>query len=492
MTKKYFIRTFGCQMNVHDSGKIAGILEGLSFVKTDDMRSADIILFNTCTVREHAHHKAISEIGRAMQMKKRRPGLIVGVCGCVAQAERENLFRIYPELDIVVGPDQIHTLKLQIPNYKFQINSKFQTANSKICATELIDNPEEYNWKYLLESPLITHSPSPITAFVTIMKGCNNRCTFCIVPCVRGEEVSRPEGDIIEEINKLVLAGVKEVTLLGQNVNSYFPTSYSSPSRGEGEGGGENKCSHFVRLIRRISSGTDIQRIRYTSPHPKDLGGDLMEEHAVNPKLCAHMHLPLQAGSSRILKLMKRTYNREQFVKKALRLRGTAPSIEITTDIIVGFPTETEADFTETLDVVKEISFDGMFAFKYSPRPGTKSAGMKDDVEKKEKDERLQRLLELNAKIWKERTSRLVGTVQEVLVEGVSRKNVTALPTHQRTNASRRLVRLWRKPTHQLTGRTFASKIVNFAGNLNLVGHIVPVNITFAGSNSLRGKLCNL
>ncbi|MBI2092911.1 MAG: tRNA (N6-isopentenyl adenosine(37)-C2)-methylthiotransferase MiaB [Deltaproteobacteria bacterium] len=446
MVKKFYIHTFGCQMNVHDSGKIAGMLADMGYMPADADSDADFILFNTCTVRDHAHHKAISEIGRAVARKKQKKELIVGVCGCVAQAEKDHLFEIYPELDLVFGPDQISRLP------------DLLKGTGKNLATELIDDPADYNW--LKNTIALSHyrTIARVSSFVTIMKGCNNNCSFCIVPSVRGRELSKPADDIISEIKHLTASGIKEVTLLGQNVNSY------------------NK--DFVKLVQRISNETDICRIRYTSPHPKDLSADLMEEHATNLKLCSHMHLPLQAGSDRILRTMKRSYNKDQFVKKASALRKCAEGIDITTDIIVGFPGETESDFQDTLEVVKEIAFDGMFAFKYSPRPGTKAAAMKDDVPQKEKEARLQKLLELNSKIWKEKAQRLVGTMQQVLVEGMSKRQ----PTHQRTNVL----------THQLAGKTFGNKIVNFSGNLNLIGHIVPVGITGAGPNSLKGDLCML
>ena len=434
MERKFYIHTFGCQMNVHDSSKMAGILGELGYLQASADIDANLILFNTCTVRDHAHHKAISEIGRAVAKKQHRPSLIVGVCGCVAQEEKGHLFEIYPELDFVIGPDQIHQLKFQIPNLKSQINSKLQSPNSKVIATELIDDPDEYNWINI--HPLPRPPPSRgregergrVSEFVTITKGCNNKCSFCIVPHVRGAEVSKPADDIIVEVRELAECSVKEVTLLGQNVNSYNPPQPSLTLRlcsGQAKGG-RGGISSFVHLLHRIAFETNILRIRYTSPHPKDLSDDLINEHATNPKLCRHMHLPLQAGSDKILRAMKRSYNKKQFVDKAARLRERTAHIEITTDIIVGFPGETEADFLDTMSVVKEVVFDGMFAFKYSPRPGTKAAELKDDVPQKEKEERLQRLLELNASIWKKKTQKLLGTTQQVLVEGVSKKHVIA------------------------------------------------------------------
>jgi tRNA-2-methylthio-N6-dimethylallyladenosine synthase len=461
-------------MNVHDSGRIAGLLEEMGYSGIDNDSAADIIIFNTCTVREHARHKAISEVGRALQFKKRRKDLIVGVCGCVAQQDKEKLFKIYPELDIVFGPDQIGCLPELI-------------GERNIIRTELVNDPGKYNWVARRDN---VSSPC-ISEFVTIMKGCDNNCSFCIVPHVRGREVSRSADDIVAEVNALCARGVKEVLLLGQNVNSYIMSSrrLSSPD------------NDFVNLIRRISVETDILRLRYTSPHPKDLSDDLILEHSANPKLCRHMHLPLQSGSDAVLRAMKRSYNKKKYLERSSLLRQKVPGVEITTDIIVGFPGETDADFMDTLDVVREVQFDGMFAFKYSPRPGTKSAMMEDNVPKEVKEERLQRLLDLNTEIWKVKTSSLVGSVQDVLVEGTSKKHTgnskNVIPTNKNViptevgiqNIMKTLDSGLRRNDIQLTGRTFANKIVNFAGNLKLVGHIVPVRITSAGPNSLKGEI---
>jgi len=498
---KFFIHTYGCQMNVHDSERMAENLRALGYSEADSDAGADIVLFNTCTVREHAQHKAISEIGRVIHRKKRDKGLVVGVCGCVAQKEKENLFKIYPELDIVFGPDQIWKLE------ELLAVCGLPSAVSAKMAVELVNELNEYNWEYLKSSLPITHNSSPITRFVTIMKGCNNHCAFCIVPKVRGKEVSRPADDIIDEVKRLVAFGVKEVTLLGQNVNSYSPPL---------EKGGKGGISPFVFLVQRISSETDILRIRYTSPHPKDLGDDLIEEHANNPKLCAHMHLPLQAGSDAVLRMMKRSYNKSRFIERALKLRSEVPGVDITTDIIVGFPGETGKDYQDTLDVVRKVAFDGMFAFKYSPRPGTRSAEMEDDVPMKVKDERLQELLKLNSLLWKDRTARLIGTTQQVLVEGPSKKQeqkpvrgeLVEPQARSSTGVSEHDLSFDRLPSTRyrslrmngtygpgrtnvlsVTGKTFANKIVNFSGNLELVGHIVPVRITSAGPNSLKGEM---
>ncbi len=460
MDKTFHIITFGCQMNVHDSLRMAELLKKDGWRETSSYDEASLLIFNTCTVRDHARHKAISEIGKAIQKKKRCGNLIVGITGCVAQAEKESLFKTYPHLDFVLGPDQISKIAevaASVANWQAR----------RVVKSELIDDLSSYNWTRIDAAE--EASKNAVGSFVTIMKGCNNNCAYCIVPSVRGRELSRPAAGIVEDVKRLAKAGIKEVTLLGQNVNSY---KMSDATKGKISG----ETSDFVRLLQMISSETDIARIRYTSPHPKDLGFDLMQEHATNPKLCLHMHLPLQAGSSKILRDMKRSYNKEQFMELAAQLRCVAKGIDITTDIIVGFPGESETDFCDTLEVVRAVEFDGMFAFKYSPREGTAAAKMNDDVPMEEKEERLQRLLRLNEDIWAKKTSALVGTSQQVLVEGASKNSKRAAKNENGEIA-------------QLTGRNFGNKIVNLTGNFNLVGHIVSTKIIRAGANSLTGEL---
>lgn len=434
-------------MNEHDSGKMAGLLEGGGYARADGMLDADIILFNTCTVRAKPHHKAISEAGRALKMKKTRPNLIVGIAGCVAQEEKNNLFRLLSGLDLVIGPDQIHRL----PEMIKEAGSKKRGA---LIATELVDDNEHYNFVASRVSNIEhrrSDSEHRVSSYVKIIKGCNNFCSFCIVPYVRGREVSKPSDDIISEINSLVKNGVKEVTLLGQNVNSY-----------------NGECT-FPELLKRIAKETGLLRLRYTSPHPKDLSDDLILEHKTNKILCEHIHLPVQAGSTAVLERMNRRYSHEDYIELVERLRGAVPDIAITTDLIVGFPSENDRDFKETLNLMKKVQFDGMFAFIYSPRSGTKAAEFNDDVPLEVKKQRLAQVLELNETIVLQKHQKYVGTVREVLVEGSSQRG-----------------------GGQLTGRTRTNKIVNFDGDDGLIGNLVAVEIAGASPNSLKGVKLNV
>lgn len=444
MNKKIYIKTFGCQMNEHDSVKIGLLLENLGYSKTEDPFLASIVLFNTCTIREKAYHKAISEIGRARFYKDKNPDTIVIVCGCVAEQEGKALIERYPHVDFVVGPDEIYRL----PEFV-----KLKTKKSEVednVATRLINTLDEYHFINLTPN---SKGSAGATAFVTIMKGCNNACSFCIVPQVRGREVSRQPQEIVDEVNSLTEIGVKEVVLLGQNVNSY--------------GKGIVPSLDFAGLVRKIAAETDISRIRFTSPHPKDLSINLMEEYAANEKLCPHMHLPVQSGSNRILKIMNRCYTREEFMEKVDRLKNLKPCVSVTTDMIIGFPTETDDDFEDTLDLMRRVQFDGMYAFKYSPRPETYAAKKyEDDIKDAVKDDRLKRVLALNEEITLEKYETYVGTVQEVLVEGLSRRG-----------------------KGQMTGRIPTNNIVNFTGDFCSIGDILPVRINKANKNSLDGEL---
>lgn len=443
-------------MNEYDSARMAELLQAAGYILVPDEKAADIILFNTCTVRANPHHKAISEAGRAIKLKEKRPELIVGIAGCVAQEEKGRLFDLLPGLDLVIGPDQIW----RIADLLKEVEKKAEEENTKsvhsekggedikarrpqLMAVELIDNYEDC---YFIPTTRARAGDHGKTSYVTIMKGCNNFCSFCIVPHVRGREVSRKPDEIISEIQTLARAGVREVTLLGQNVNSYSPS--------------------FPSLLRRIAEETDVLRLRYTSPHPKDFSDELVEEHCLNPKLCEHVHLPAQSGSTSVLKRMRRLYSREDYLEKVLALKKAIPGIAITTDIIVGFPGETDADFEETLSLMKEVEFDGMFAFKYCTRPGTYAAEKyNDDISDAVKRERLAKVLELNEKIVLQKHQKYVGTRQEILVEGPSKRN-----------------------DGELTGRTRTNKIVNFRGGAALIGRLVDVEINWAGVNTLKGR----
>jgi tRNA-2-methylthio-N6-dimethylallyladenosine synthase len=438
-------------MNEHDSAKMAAALAMDGWVSAADSRDADLILFNTCTVREKSHHKAVSEAGRALKMKRSRPHLIVGLTGCVAQEEGSRLFDLFPSLDLVVGPDQICRIAELVREASLR---RERGSASGIIATEFISTsqaqvPMHSSAQTLERSNTRLHRPS---AFVTIMKGCNNFCSFCIVPYVRGREASRPPEDIIGEIGALCERGVKEVTLLGQNVNSY--------------GMHEKDFGTFAALLKRISAETDVSRIRYVSPHPKDLSDDLIAEHGSNEKLCEHIHLPLQSGSTRILGKMNRRYTKEDYLAKIDAVRSANPRVAVTTDIIVGFPGESGEDFKDTLDVMDSVRFDGMFAFKYSPRHGTAAAKLADDVPAAEKSARLAEVLRRNERIVLKKNQKYVGSACEILVEGGSEKG-----------------------GGQLTGRTRTNKIVNFDGPPELTGSFADVAVTMAGVNSLRGEL---
>ncbi len=430
-------------MNEHDTRKMLLILHSIGYGEVHSYEEADLILFNTCTIREKAHHKAISEIGRAAEMKRRRADLIVGVCGCVAQQEGARLRDRYPEIDLIFGPDQIASLPELVASAE---------GGASALALDLVNTPQEY--RFVSEIP---HGKAPLQSFVMVMKGCNCACSYCIVPSVRGREISRPADDIVEEVRELANSGAKEITLLGQNVSAY-----------RADGGGRG--SGLAGLIRRIAGETGIERIRFTSPHPLFISDELIEEFASNPKLCPHIHLPAQSGSSRILREMRRGYSRELYIEKAESLRKARPGISITTDLIVGFPGESVEEFEDTLAMMREVAFDSAFAFKYSPRPGTEAAReMKDDVPMPEKERRLEELLRLQGELSFEKNDALRGDVADVLAVGTDRMQ-----------------------RGLLTGRRADNRIVHFSGNPEIVGDIVPVRITGAHQNSLRGELTDV
>jgi tRNA-2-methylthio-N6-dimethylallyladenosine synthase len=439
--KKVYIRTFGCQMNEHDTEKMYALLEGQGYLRTEAPAEADLLLYNTCTIREKASQKAHSELGRARSFKKARPGMIIGVCGCVAQQEGENLRRRYPDIDLLFGPDQIARLPELIAAAQ---------SGCGASALALSDDPASHRFVEAIPAAGAT----PASAFVAAMKGCDCACSYCIVPSVRGREISRPADEIVREVRSLAARGTKEVVLLGQNVAAYGKRS-ASPA-----------AIDLAGLVRRIADETDIVRIRFTSPNPRDIGDALVAEYARNEKLCPHLHLPVQSGSDATLRRMRRGYGRERVLDIARKLREARPDVSITTDLIVGFCGETEHDFEETLSLVREVAFDSAFAFKYSPRPGTDAATrFADDVPAAEKERRLTALLALLREIGRDRNEALVGTRRDALVEG-----------HDRMGRG------------LLEGRLPDNRIVHFAGHPNLVGTIVPVVITQAKEHSLSGE----
>lgn len=447
-------------MNVYDSEKIVSDLLRKGYEKTLTVESADLVILNTCTIREKAAQKAFSFLGRLNRLKQKKPHLIVAVGGCVAQQEGKKLIKRAPVVDIVFGTHAIDRLWEHI--------SRLEHKRCRIIDVKMSETVDETQF---WEKPASKSSPDSVqdrsvTAFVTIMQGCENYCTYCVVPYVRGKEISRRPDHIVEEIEHLVKDGVREVTLLGQNVNSY----------GIRQGFGS-----FAQLLNRINGVDGLSRIRFTTSHPKDLSIELMETFASCDKLCNHIHLPVQSGSDGILKLMNRRYTRENYLEKVARLRKIKPDMAITTDIIVGFPGETEKDFQQTLNLIREVEFDSLFAFKYSDRPQVPAARFPGKVSEQEKMIRLQHVLALQEELTLKKHHFLVGSSQKLLVEGFSKKQESETKKNHRI---------------QWTGRTQSNIVVNFSFNSgagdhydgNLTGSIVDVMIEEAHSHSLRGR----
>ncbi len=436
MPKRVYIETYGCQMNEDDSDRILRLLGDLHYVETKEADHADLVLINTCSVREKPEHKVYSALGRYKKLKEGR-GTIIGVAGCVAQQEGERLLDRVPYLDLVIGTQAIHLL----PRMLERLEKK-----ERVCETGL--DPEG---KYLTAPPF--RKPlARVKSFVTIMQGCDHFCSFCIVPYVRGREKTRPSREVLEEVRHLADMGVKEVCLLGQNVNSY----------GKGVVGELD----FSDLLSRINEIEGIQRIRFTTSHPQDLSERLIQAFSKLEKLCDHIHLPFQSGSDRVLKRMHRGYTKASYLEKVDRLKNVCSSMAITGDVIVGFPGEEEEDFEETLALMKAVQFDDLFSFKYSPRKGTRAAEFEDRVEEKVKQKRLSILQELQREMTFQKNLALEGRVVEVLVEGRSKQGV-----------------------QDISGRTRTNKIVNFKGDVDLTGRLIPVHITKAYQHSLRGEI---
>jgi tRNA-2-methylthio-N6-dimethylallyladenosine synthase len=437
--KRVHIVTMGCQMNVYDSEQMLRHLAPLNYRHTSRMDRADLILLNTCSIREKAEHKVYSFLGRLVRMKRGKPDLIIGVGGCVAQQEGFRLVERAPHTDIVFGTfalGRLASLVQQVEAQKKQIvDIDARRTSEPLCVT----------------GPIL--EPGRATAFVTIMQGCDNFCTYCVVPYVRGREISRAPGEILEETRLLVENGIPEVTLIGQNVNAY----------GKKNGHG---CD-FPALLDKVNDIAGLRRIRFTTSHPKDLSDRLIEAFGRLDKLVPHIHLPVQSGSDRVLRRMNRGYTRDFYLKKVARLRDVQPDISITSDIIVGFPGEQNADFEATLDLVQQVGFDSLFMFKYSDRPNVPAAMFSDKVLDAVSGERFSTLLEMQTGFTLEKNRALVGTTQEVLVDGPSKRSAD-----------------------QLTGRTACNRVVNFAneGDSKVrVGQILPVRILEAFSHSLLG-----
>jgi tRNA-2-methylthio-N6-dimethylallyladenosine synthase len=436
--KKVFIRTFGCQMNEYDSAKMADVLAAAEgFEKTEDAAEADLILFNTCSVREKAQEKVFADLGRVRELKHARPGLMIGVGGCVASQEGVEIVRRAPFVDLVFGPQTLHRLPALIAQRR-------ATGKAQVD----ISFPEIEKFDHL--PPARVEGAS---AFVSIMEGCSKYCSFCVVPYTRGEEVSRPLEDVLVEARHLAASGVKEITLLGQNVNAY------QGRLADGE------SADFALLLGHVAKIAGLERIRYTTSHPLEFTQRLIDAYAKLPKLVSQVHLPVQSGSDRILAAMKRNYTAMEYRSIIRRLRMSRPGISISSDFIIGFPGETESDFEQTMRLVEEVRFDGSFSFIYSPRPGTPAANLADGTPHAVKLDRLQRLQKRIQELAVEYSGAMVGTRQRVLVEGVSRKDAA-----------------------ELAGRTDNNRVVNFAGHPRLIGQFVDLDITYAYPHSLRGR----
>ena len=429
--KCYHLTTFGCQMNQHDSERIRGMLESLGYAEADSRDGADLILFNTCSIREAADSRFTAHLGEAKRLKRERPDRIVGVGGCWAQSVKEEVFARFPFVDVAFGPGPVPKL------------AEFLTSDSLSAQG------------YFEFEGFTGHLPAKrareFQGWLQISVGCNCVCAYCIVPSTRGREVSRPAGELVDEVRRLAADGVREVTLLGQNVNSY---GRDLP--------GEHRVT-FAELLARIDAVPGIERIRYTSPHPKDMREDVIRAHAELGALCEHIHLPLQSGSNSVLRRMRRTYTRERYLDRVALIREHVPDCALTTDIIVGFPGESEADFEQTLEVAQTVGYDGAFTFIYSPRRGTEAATLPDQIAHEVKVARLERLVEVIQRRAHERAQRFVGRTLEVLVEGPSR-----------TDPSR------------VRGRSRQNKVVNFTG-LGSPGELIDVQINSATSQTLAG-----
>jgi tRNA-2-methylthio-N6-dimethylallyladenosine synthase len=436
--RRYHVTTFGCQMNAHDSERIKGMLEELGLGEAPTQGEADVVVFNTCTIREKPDTKFAAYMGEAAARKRERPEMIIAVGGCYAEAQRERLFTLYPDVDVAFGPGTIPHLGEWLGAGGFGVErGVWGTGEERKFAATL---------------PM--HRERRFQAWVQISMGCNSTCSYCIVPAVRGREVSRRPGDVLAEVTHLAEQGVRELTLLGQNVNSWGRDLVQKAVPG----------TNFGDLLRACDAVDGIERIRFTSPHPKDFRLPVIEAMADCAAVCEHAHLPLQSGSTRILKAMRRTYSRERYLKLVGALRDGIPDLALTTDIIVGFPGETEHDFQQTLALAEAVRFDSAFTFVYSPRAGTDAAAMTDQIPDDVKRDRIERLVDVVQRIAGERNAERVGRIEEVLVEGPSRTDPSVI-----------------------RGRTRRNTTVNFAGDAQ-PGELVDVRIERATSTTLGGS----
>jgi tRNA-2-methylthio-N6-dimethylallyladenosine synthase len=442
--KQVFIKTYGCQMNERDTEALRALLKSRGYAINDDAHNADVILLNTCSIREQAETKAIGKLTSLLAQKKRH-GTVLGILGCMAQRQGEKLQKRIPGIDFVIGTEKLH----RVADY---LDEHFTDVKAKPMST-IVDIASEKNSQNKISARDLR--PHQVSTFVSIMQGCNMRCTYCIVPQTRGRERYRPMEDILEEIQQLSAHGIKEITLLGQIVNRY----------GQGEFPIIDKQSPFVQLLEKIQPLDGIERIRFMSPHPSGFGNDLIQCFGQLSKLCPHVHLPLQSASDRILRAMRRPYSRDQFRQIILRLREQIPDIALSTDIIVGFPSETEDDFNATLEFFEEISFDMAFIFQYSPRDGTPAALYEEQIPENTKAERQQKLLQLLEQHSHRHNQKLIGTTQSILVEGKARYGDT---------------KFW--------GRNPGFHKIIFDGEEDLVGRFISVKIERASTTALLGK----
>jgi len=438
MTRKLYLRTFGCQMNEYDSSRMKDLLaDAEETTLTDDPAEADIVLFNTCSVREKAQEKVFSDLGRLRALKRDRPDMIIGVGGCVASQEGAAIVARAPYVDVVFGPQTLHRLPALIGRRRDTGRPQVDISFPEIEKFDALPPPRREG----------------VSAYVSIMEGCSKYCSFCVVPYTRGEEVSRPFDDVLTEVARLADQGVREVTLLGQNVNAYL-----------GKVDGFDAPADFALLLEYVHEIPGIERIRYTTSHPREFSERLIAAHARLPKLASHVHLPVQAGSDRILMAMKRGYTAMEYRSIIRRLRQSDPAISVSSDFIVGFPGETEDDFERTLRLVREVGFDDSYSFVYSARPGTPAASLPDETPDAVKLERLRRLQALIQAQAKAISEAMVGSRQRVLVEGASRRNAA-----------------------ELSGRTPNNRVVNFPGSPDSIGQMVEIEIVEALAHTLRG-----
>ncbi len=431
---RYLMETWGCQMNEHDSEKMAGLLAAQGMVPARGEGEADVILLNTCAIREKAAEKVFTRLGQLRRLKLELPDLVIGVCGCVAQMEQEKIFRRAPHVDFVMGPRHLGSLARLVRDAR---HKRRQVALLDPCDRLVPEEPER-----ALRS-------GRAKAYITVMEGCNKGCTFCVVPSTRGRESCRTPASILDEATSVVEEGFPEIELLGQNVNAYRSGSWN-----------------FTRLLSAVSQVPGLRRLRFTTSHPLHFRDSIPELMRVHPVICPHVHLPIQSGSNRILQGMRRGHTREEYLALIDRARRSVADLAFSTDVIVGFPGETEDDFRQTLEIIRKVRYHQMYAFVYSPRPGTPAAALEDGVPREEKSERLQRLLAVQEGIQREIGEGYVGSTQEVLVEGPSVRD-----------------------PRMLTGRTVTNRIVNFAGPPSLTGKLVNARIVRATAVSLRGEM---